>query len=208
MPVTTPYDLMADWPGWTTEFELQFRQQHSRQGDGIVRTSGFARPLWRMSAQSQTLKPNAMRALKAKLHGLENGRLTFYGRDLAGCRPAAYPAASSFTDEGTVGSLPAADQIIFAGLPANFAISAGDYFHVQSGASRSLHQAIEAVTADGSGDTTAVEVRPYFPSWVDAAQSVRFVNAVAIMVIMPGGIAAQSGLNGMGTVSFDAIQST
>jgi hypothetical protein len=79
MTITYPLDksFLADLPGITTDFDLLWRQEQSRTAGGRTVVKDFGSPLWRLSAQSRSLKPNELDHWRARLTTLENGLKTF-----------------------------------------------------------------------------------------------------------------------------------
>jgi hypothetical protein len=86
-------------------------------------------------------------------------------------------------------------------LPAGFVFSVGDFIQIGS---TDLHQVMEAATAAG-GTTPQFEVRPHIWTGVNSgAVSVKYPHC--IMTVLPGSIMTDAGLNGWGTVSFEAME--
>lgn len=94
MAITYPLDLLANWPGWSTEFELAYRQEHSRQANGRTIVKDMGSPLWRASYQSRSMRPNELDEWRARLASLENGLQTFKGYSLSRCRPILHPGST------------------------------------------------------------------------------------------------------------------
>lgn len=207
--------ILDDFPGWTSEFDLLFADEISRQQSGRTRVKDVGSgPLWRLRAQSYLLKPSEHRYWKARLHSLENGKGSFYGYDLAGCYPILYPngtwpTGGSFSGASAqISSLNVDNKrIALKTLPAGYEISVGDYLAFDYGSSRALHQAMEEATADGSGVTAQFEVRPHIRTGAAVDALVTVKRAAAVMMLLPGTLAMPADPNtAFGTISFEAIQ--
>ncbi len=60
MAITYPLDLLQAFPGWSTVFDLMWRQEQSRQTNGVTRVKDFGSPLWRATFQSRSMRPNEL----------------------------------------------------------------------------------------------------------------------------------------------------
>lgn len=213
MPLPEIQDILADFPGWTTQFELQCRDEMSGQADGTIIVKELGPPLWTLTAQSRQLRSPELRFLKARLASLDNGIGRFYGYDLAGKWPLAYPRGTwptglSFTgDTASVADLDDEDARLLkiGGLPAGYAGSAGDYVSVP--ARGALHQAMEDFTADMSGETAFFEVRPPLRPDIEESDAVTVRRAACVMMLLPGSVQSTAdAASGFGTISFRGLQ--
>lgn len=200
MAITYPYDLLATFPGWSTEFDLVYRQETSRTAIGQTFVKDFGSPLWTATYQSRSMKPNELDAWRARLKALEGGLKQFLGRPKSRCYPVAYPNG---TGMGNVSAVRIASigadrkTITLSGLPAGYQVSVGDDLQVGV---RNLHQVID--TAGG------IELRPHL--WPETAvnDAVTLVKPACRMTIVPGSLSTTAELaTGRGTVSFQAIES-
>jgi hypothetical protein len=216
MALATVQDILPTWQGmgWAT-MELLYGDQTSGQGSGQVIVKNLRDPLWMLHAESKILIPSQLRKWKAILNGLDNGRSLFLGYDFAGFYPILYPRGTwptgvSFSGTSAAVSAKSGKTITLSGLPAGYSGSIGDFIQVTnstgSPAKLALLQAAETFTANGSGVTSAFEVRPTVPAWVAAAQAAAVKKAGCHMMIIPGSIEAPKNLNARGSISFDAIQ--
>jgi hypothetical protein len=210
MALTEPFDLLADFPGWVTSFELNWRQEQSRQANGRVIVKDLGAPLWRLKAQSKMLRPNVLDYWRARLDALENGLATFKGYSLSRTYPIAYPRGSWPTGgafDGVSASLnlvgASRKSIKVGDLPAGFVLSVGDMVAIGS----DLHRVMEAATAAGTGITSEFEVRPHIWSGVVAGgDDVAVYRPSCVMAIVPGSIGSGAGINGWGSVTFEAME--
>lgn len=214
MSLSEPFDLLADFPGWTTQFEPLWRQEQSRDAGGRTYVKDLGSPLWTLSAQSRQLSPNELDYWRARLNAMENGLATFRGYSMSRCYPIRYPRGSwptglSFDGEAELLTVNANRRAVsLAGLPAGFQVSVGDYIQIGD---TDLHHAAEAATANGSGETAEFEVRPHIWPGVDAGNSPATTVSVkrpsCIMAIVPGSIQSSADVQiGWGGVSFQAIE--
>jgi hypothetical protein len=213
MSLAAVQDILADFPGWTTQFELQNRQEMSGQASGAILVKDLGPALWTLTAQSRQMRSSELRYWKARLASLDNGIGWFYGYDLAGKWPRLYPGGSwptggSFTGEtAAIADLDDESAVLVGldGFPAGFTLSTGDYFSVPT--RKALHQAMEDVTADGSGVMAAFEVRPPLSPSIALDDAVSVKRAACVMMLVPGSVSANADLaSGFGTVSFRGIQ--
>lgn len=219
MSLTYPLDILNGSPFWSTEFELLWRQEQSRQANGRTIVKDFGTPLWRATYVSKTQRPNALDQWRARLTGLENGLQTFKGYSLSRCYPILYPNGSwptGLSFDGVSATLNTIDAnrkaVRVDDLPIGFTLSVGDYISLRDAGSPpvdliALHQVMEAATADGSGLTPQFEIRPHLAPEVDTSFAVSVLRPHCIMSIVPGTIAsAADPSTGQGTISFQAIE--
>lgn len=214
MSLSAPFDILIDFPGWTTEFDLVYRQEQSRTALGKTYVKDLGNPLWQLSAQSKMLTPNVLDYWRARLKALENGLQTFYGYSLSRTYPILYrngswPTGLSFSGTSAVLATVNANRkaITVSALPAAFGISIGDYVQIGS---TDLHQVVEAATASGGGLTPEFEVRPFIWSGVigggSPAVAVSVKRPHCLMSIIPGSISTQAGLDGWGAITFQGME--
>lgn len=208
MTITFPVDFLSDFPGWSTEFDLLYRQEQSRSANGKSYAKDLGSPLWKATYQSRSLWPNELDYWLARMKALENGLQTFKAWRLSRTYPIAYPRGSwptggAFSGSGQVNSI-TGKAISLKGLPPGYIVSIGDF--VQVGAS-DLYQALETVTANGAGVTGSFEVRTFVwpTSLVNAAA--KLVKPSCIMTLVPDSLSAPANTSdGRGTITFQAIE--
>jgi hypothetical protein len=210
-------DILAVFPGWSTAFELAYRQEQSRTQGGVTYVKDFGNPLWSASYQSKTLSPNELDEWRARLDALENGPRTFKGYPLSRVYPIAYPngagpTGSSFDGISAAVSAVGADNksLQIDGLPATFALSVGDLLQIQHGSDPvryDLYRMQEAATADGTGETGAFQVRPHLWPGVAVDSVVAVKRPWCLMQIVPGSISSPADpQTGRGSISFQGIE--
>jgi hypothetical protein len=205
MALTPPLDLLPIFPGWTTGFELRWRQEQSTQASGRVLVKDMGAPLWTLRAQSKPLTPNNLDRWRARLIGLENGLIQFKGYPMSRCFPQAYPRGTwgAFSGNGVLASIAANRKTItVSGLPAGFELTVGDYLS----AGGFLHQVMESVSAAGTGITPPFEVRPHLAPTMSTGGAVSLKQPNCLMAVVPGSVSSDAQINGWGAVSFAAME--
>lgn len=200
MAITYPLDLLLNFPGWTTEFELVYRQEQSRQANGRTIVKDMGSPLWRATYQTRSLSPNELDAWRARLASLENGLQTFKGYALSRCRPILHPGNAALP-AGTVFSINANRKAITVASLTGISLSVGDMLRI--GAS-DLHQVMESATGT---PTNEFEIRPHL--WPAAATSdaVSIEKPYCIMSVVPGSVGSTADMStGRGAVTFQAVE--
>lgn len=196
MAITYPFDLLADFPGWSTDFDLLWRQEQSRQANGRTIVKDMGSPLWRASYQSRSLRPNELDYWRARLAAMENGLKTFYGRATSRCRPINHPGSDALPG-GTLSSIGGDRKTIAIGGLTGITLRAGDMVQIGT---RDLHQVV-----DVAGGT--LEVRPHIWPGVTTGATVVISKPSCVMAIVPGSISSPADLaTGRGAISFQAVE--
>lgn len=209
MAESYPYDLLLEFPGWSTDFDLMYRQERSTSASGRTYVKDFGSPLWRASYQSRQLRPNELDRWRAELALMEGGLREFLGRATSRCYPIADPAGRKLgaPPPATVVSSINSNrkELVVGPIPSGYVVSVGDL--VQIGA-RNLHRVVgSSETSPGSG-TNALEVRPHLWPEIAVGDAVKFVRPSCRMVIVPDSIRTTADVStGRGAVSFDAMES-
>ncbi len=201
MAITYPYDILADFPGWSTDFDLVYRQETSRTAIGQTFVKDFGSPLWTASYQSRSMRPNELDAWRARLKALEGGLKQFRGRPTSRCYPIAYPNGTGMGNVSavTVGSIGTNRNTIgLSGLPGGYIASVGDYLQIRT---NDLHQ---IVNVSGS----EIEVRPHLWPTTAVGDAVTLVKPSCLMTIVPGSINTTADLStGRGVITFQGFES-
>lgn len=207
MAITFPYDLLAEFPGWSTEFDLFYRQEQSRSAGGRTYVKDFGSPLWRATYQSRTLRINELDEWRARLNVLDNGLNTFLGRPTSRCYPIKDPRGEKLgpTPSITVGAiLTSRKELTIAGLPNGYVLTPGDQIKIGA---RNLHRVVNATPSGAGGATSSLEVRPHLWPETMAGDPVQLIKPDCRMVIMPGSVNTLADLStGRGAISFQAIE--
>lgn len=210
MAITYPLNLLDGWPGWT-KLEFDYGDETSGMISGQLRTNNLRSPLIRLRAQSPVLLPTQVEKWSARLASLENGRRLFYGWGSASKYPIRYPNGSwptggAFSGVAAVRSRSAPDLLGLKTLPAGYVVSEGDWLSISYDGQLMLVKALEAVTADVSGDTTEIQVSPPLRSGVAVNDAVSVFKPSCHMMIVPGSVSAPVDMQGRGPISFEALQ--
>lgn len=211
MTISYPLDLLAGFPGWSTEFDLLWRQEQSRQANGVTRPKDLGAPLWKASYVTRNLSPNELDEWRARLRALENGVQEFRGVPLSRCYPIAYPRGSwpTGSDFAGVGTLSVVGSnrksIALSGFPAGFQLRIGDMLRIGG---RNLHSVEEVATANTAGTTGMFEIRPHLWPETVVGDTVSIKRPFCLMTVVPGSVSSTADLQtGRGSVSFQAIES-
>jgi hypothetical protein len=193
-----------------SSFRLQGYTEEGRTAGGLFLSTNLADPVWvAQYVTTSFLTVEEARELAAKLHDLVNKGERFVARHPVRLFPRAYPTGA-FTDSGVIDNLPSdTSQIRLASLPADFVIRIGDMFSFQYGASskfRALHMAVEDVTANGAGTTTAFNVTPHIRTGATTSTAVVFKQPSCYMKVIPGSIQDEYQNDTAASVRFSAVQ--
>lgn len=190
-----PTDLLAGFPGWSTQFEPLWRQEQSRAAGGRTYLKDFGSPLWMASYQSRSLSINELDAWRARLDIMENGAQTFYGYATSRCRPILHPGSSALP-AGTVATIGADRKTLTTAGLAGITLSVGDMLQIGD---TDLHR----IVALGA----SIEVRPHLWPGVVVGAAVAISKPHCVMAIVPGSISSQGDpATGRGPVSFQAVE--
>lgn len=188
-------DLLAGFPGWSTQFELLWRQEISRAAGGKTYVKDLGDPLWTATYQSRSLSVNELDYWRARLDQMENGAQTFYGRSFSRCRPIKHPG-SSVLPSGTIASIGTDRKTMTLSGFSGITFSVGDMLQVGTS---DLHR---IVAIGGS-----LEVRPHLWPGVNAGAAVIISRPSCIMAVAPGSISSQAAPDtGDGAVTFQAME--
>lgn len=207
MAITFPLDLLSDLSGigWSTEFQLVYRQEQSRHASGRTRVKDFGTPIWTATYSTKNLSPNKLDYWKARLSALDNGLNTFYAYPMSRCYPILHPNGTDLEDTtANVKSLNVNNKAMSLKNIPNLNLSVGDFIS----ANDRMYQVLEEMSTNASpGDGPEFEVRPHFnPNNIEVDDVVRLYQPRCIMTLVPGSASFGSGLNGRGSVSFQGIE--
>lgn len=188
---------MQDFPGWTTQFELLYRQDWSRHASGRTRVKDFGTPIWTATYQSGQLRPNELDEWRARLNRLEGGLNTFRAWSLSRCWPIKHANGTGAVN-GTIATVGADNRSIsISWTGGTTVLSVGDYVELNG---TRLHQVTEL---RGGG---IIGLAPYLSAGILVGQAVRVNSPGVLMTLDPGTVNTQTGLNGRGSVSFRAVE--
>lgn len=188
---------MDNFPGWTTRFELMFRQEQSTHASGRIRVKDFGTPIWRASYLSRPLRPNLVDEWRARLAALGNGLLTFPAWPMSRCWPIAHPNGVGAVN-GVIASIGSDNKSFTVTWTGGTTIlSVGDYVEING---QRLYQITEAAPGP------IYSIAPHFSVGTLAGQSVDVSRPSVAMAIVPGSVQTQTGLNGRASISFEAME--
>jgi hypothetical protein len=207
MAITFPRTDIITSVGYTDQtFMLMSRQEISGQANGVLRGKDLGSALWTASYTTIELLNADAIAFEAALNSLDGLTNAFEAGDLRNRYPRNYPTGS-FTDSGVLATVGSNNKSLsISGLPANFVISAGDYFHFTYSTSRALHQAVETVTASGAGLSPVFEVRPFIRPGYTISNAVTFKLPNGQFILQPNSISTTLKSMVSSAVSFKAMQ--
>ncbi|MDP8249625.1 hypothetical protein [Pseudochrobactrum saccharolyticum] len=207
MALTYPLDILTGFPGWSTEFDLLYRQEYSRTEGGVTIAKDRGTPLWKAAFQSIILQPNELDIWRARLKAMDGSLQQFSGRPMSRCFPIAFPNGMGIGDVSgvrieTIGTNN--KSLTLLGLPVWFSITIGDYLQIGT----KLYQVLESAVANASGKTTNFELRPHLAPGTAVGNVVTLIKPSVPMIILPGSLTTSAELStGRGTISFQAIES-
>jgi len=188
---------MEGFPGWTTRFELMWRQEQSRHASGRTRVKDFGTPIWAASYQSSELNPNQVDVWRGKLDALENGIVPFRTWSKSRCWPILHPKGVGAVN-GEIASIGGDNKSISITWDGGTTVlSVGDMVELNE---TRLHRVVALL---GGG---MIGIQPYLSAGALVGQDVNIHKPGVLMTIMPGSINTQTGLNGRGTITFQAIE--
>lgn len=187
---------MDNFPGWTTRFELMYRQEQSVHASGRVRVKDFGTPIWRASYQSRPLRPNQLDEWRARLNALGNGLVTYPAWPMSRCWPIAHPNGAGAVN-GVIAALGLDNRsLTITWTGGTTTLNVGDYLSISG-------QRLYQVSNIALG---VVTVTPHLSAGTLAGQAVDISKPSVLMALVPGSVSTASGLNGRGTVSFEAVE--
>jgi len=191
-PVTFPMrtaDLVDRMMVETVTWSLAEQQEFSGTGGGELIAADMGPRLWEAEVSTVAADLETIEALRARFNLLDGALQNFYLYDPARPNPSTDPSGALLAGATvTIAGIEAnRKELRLAGLPPAFTLTEGTRFSVTAGAPARmfLGQLGADVTANGDGDTLAVELRPHLRPWVAAGQTVRLLKPVAKVKIVP-----------------------
>lgn len=201
MAISEPLDLLTGFPGWSTTFELGWRQEHSRHASGRTRVKDFGSPLWQAQYQSRLLSRKQLSYWRARLDAAENGLVTFTAYDLSRCRPMAHQGSGTLPT-GELHTIGANDKAVRVDDLTGITLSVGDMLQIGTG----LYRVMEPAAAV-AGLTPLFEVRPHLWIGTSVGDAVTIERPSCLMTVVPGSIQSSTSTeSGRGSISWQAIE--
>jgi hypothetical protein len=199
MALTEPLDLLTDFPGWSTEFDLMARQEQSRHASGRTRVKDMGQPIWRGRWQTKTLSANTLDRWRARIEQAMISQMTFTAWQSSRCRPITHPGASVLP-AGTLHTIGSDDQTVRVAGLVGITLSIGDMIRIGS----SLYRVQEAASGNPTGLFT---ITPHLWLGTATSQPVIIAKPWCLMTIDPGSLSAPTDLStGRGSISFSATE--
>jgi hypothetical protein len=190
------------------KFKLVSRQELSSQGNGVVRGKDFGSAIWTAEYSTTAMRSDDGVAFEALLNSLDGVIQPFEAYDLRRKNPRMYPDGA-FADSGYISFINTNNKAIaLSGLPANFVLSPGDYLSFDYGDNdtRALHQVVEGITANASGQTNQFEIRPFLRPGVEVDTDVTLKNPRGLFTLLPDSVVSSVSSGLITQISFKAIQ--
>jgi hypothetical protein len=172
-------------------FDLPANQMVTRSAGGDVMRAELGARLWRVQLELSSARHRDAEQIRAKLHLLRQPNASLLIRPKP-CYAPAYDPTGSIIASSTVllASVNAnLRDITISGLPAAYAITAGDYLSFTYGTDPvryGFHQAVSSATANGSGVTGAFEVIPPIRPGYAIGATVRLLRPWMKAVLVEG----------------------
>jgi hypothetical protein len=184
------------------EFVLQSYKQQSMDGSGNIMGAKFGQQKWRVDVMTAAGRHDAdmdMQALVKALIGRDGAFLAYdTRRPFPKADPLGTVIAGATPTVRTVGD--DNRSLSMQALPNGYDLTLGDYLLLKDGTGlRSLHQIMESIGANGSGDTQAFEVQPFLPTWIAVDQAVDLARPAPKFKILAGSYKPQSGSGNQST---------
>lgn len=179
-------------------------------GGGEFLTHDLGPQLWEADVSSvQMYHAEAQRVL-ARFNALDGSNHAFYLYNPTEAYPATDLDGALFGAATTTILSINADrkQLAFTGAPLSLLIPWGTWFHVEAGSPsrRWLHVTVADITANGSGVTGQVEVRPHLRPGVTTTLGVTFVKPAAKVKVVPDSLRIETTNALMSRITFQARQ--
>lgn len=188
MPIVMPTDLRLN----QTAFELRHGVQVTPLRGGGALAVDFAPARWAAEFSTPgSLRRAEIDEIVAFVDALRGGLVRVEIFDWLRKWPRAYGKAAAllsrvagglFDGDATVDDL-SSRSVTISGLPAAYAVSAGDMIGLREGEARSLHRVSSAVTASAGGMAT-IAVEPAVPIALFSSPTARLVAPTCIMQIV------------------------
>lgn len=192
MALSFPYSLaaFADVIRMSSvRMRLVDEQQVSKGGGGRIITADMAPKYWAFDVTLTVMENAPMRQIQALITALDGSMNDFYLYDPRYAYPVADPDGSLLGAASVqINSVDTNNkEMTLKGLPAGYVLSPGDCLHFDFGtpSKRALHMIVDGGTANGSGVTPAIEVRPHILPGATENAAVTLIKPSARVKIVP-----------------------
>lgn len=164
--------------------------EFSRLGSSQIIAAEMADPLRAFDVTLDWYDIAAGNQLRARFNSLQGSIETFLLTVPLQEYPAADPGGVLIAGSTVVIEAIGGDNrsVSFSGLPANYQLTLGDFWHVDFAADpvrRGFFEMSESVVADSEGVTAAAVVFPFIPPGLEPGAEVTFVRPACKVFIMP-----------------------
>jgi hypothetical protein len=159
----------------------------SGSGDARVWQAELADPLWTADVTVDTGNQNEIKKIAALIRSLKGAQEAFYLYDPTSKYPQSDPTGSIIGSSTVQVHTASGNAIRLKGLPAAYALKAGDKFQVTYATTKNYFGEVsEDVMADGSGITASFSIYPPLPAGLLADDAANLKKPACKMFIMPG----------------------
>lgn len=208
MTLTFPRDLTTSVAWTKADLYLKWRQEISKQANGVTLAKDLGSPLWMAKYTSIEYPLYTTQAFMADFESLGGSVRPFWLHTAKRPMPASVNPFSPPTLTGVTVLALGVDtvSIRFTGLPAFFVISKGDYIGIDiPGGGKELLLAATGSTANGAGNSPFLDVTHPIRSTVAVGQTVTLINPVIEALLIPNTL--QISEDGpLASFSFEATQ--
>jgi hypothetical protein len=174
---------------------------------GSPRSADVGEPLWMAKVITTRLTRAEARVVDARINALRGALNSFYLWNPAGQYPLADPRGLILGAAVVTVSAFTSTTVTFAGLPAGYQLSIGDFWSLDyTGPRRIFHQLTSVGVADGSGVTGAISVTPPIDVANPVGMAVTLKRPAMEAIIMPGSYEGVRYGPTNASLSFQALQ--
>lgn len=190
----------------SVRMKLVADQQISGLQTGQLIVADLAPKYWEIEVSLINMENADARKIQGLVESLNEGLNDFYWYDPRSEYPIADPDGSILGSSTVVIETLPADysKIALSGLPAGYVISPGDFLSYDFGSSpehRAFHRVVDGGTANGSGVSPTLEIRPLRRPGATLGTTVRLIKAAGKFKMIPNsfdpGVARQMMTSGM-----------
>ena len=192
--LTFPLALTAFWnllPISRETFEPSRAQEVSRTRGGEILTAELGASLWSGKIELGPMTHAETRALTPLINLLSRPGASFLVAHSARTRPLLDPTGAILgaATPSVLALGSTSRELSLTGLPAGYALSAGDLIGFTDGGRYGLHELVSAVKANGSGQTALFEVTPPLRPGLTTGTAVQLSSPRCKAVLDPGSVA-------------------
>lgn len=180
----------------TVAWNLTQQQEYSGLGSGEGLSHDLGPPLWEGEVGCAQFPHAEVEKWRARFNTLDGSNNSFLLYNPAAKYPTTDPAGTLLAAASvTIQSINAnRKEMAFTGLPAGFVVPWGAYASITglSPSRTALVQLAADATANGSGVTGQVEIRPHLRPWITTTMAVTLLLPPAKVKIVPGSLRVET----------------